>query len=228
MKKYHSLTIIIFFFAFLFLSCDGKFEAAKFAINLEYPELDSKCEKGTPNGNFMTLPFQWKPQGDITNFSLVLNDDIISITPNELDGDILEFKFDVEYSETYSWKIISGDIESEVRKFTTPSSEENNNDAPFPVVFNEAEYSASGISISWSGGDADINDIIRYDVYWHINDQISSEIYTDKIPDLQNRATILEIPNFDANKEYFILVIAKDDKNNKSFSIKKFCQFCTD
>lgn len=230
MKKY----ILVFagFFYFLLIGCDGSFEEDTFAINLKYPEPDSKCEKGVPSSNGIIIPFQWEPQGDITNFELILNGEPITAAPKTLDNGILEFKLEVNYSTSYSWKIKSSETESKVREFRTPSSEPNDNSVPLAVTFNAnvvvtPQNNSTSIAVSWTGSDQENDGSLRYDAYWSTSESISPESNDGEEKNLTDPLVTFSIPNFDANAYYYILVVARDSEN-AAYSTLKYCQLCDD
>tara|TARA_Y100000782_G_scaffold33402_1_gene37120 strand:+ start:137164 stop:137853 length:690 start_codon:yes stop_codon:yes gene_type:complete len=214
---------------FVHYSCSGEFEASKFAIILEYPEPNSKCEEGVPNDNTITIPFSWKPQGELTSFTLLLNDIEIDITDFETNQDgFYEFKYDVNYNEAYEWQITSTQASSDKRNFRTPIAEENNNNVPLAVFFNAPEFfpgtNSMDVKFEWQGGDLDNDGNLKYDVYWSPEENISPTNNSGMSTDLTSTTVTFTILNFDPNKDYYLLVVSKDGENSAS-SILKFSQF---
>ncbi|MEP2059981.1 MAG: hypothetical protein ABJJ05_19380 [Maribacter litoralis] len=214
---------------FIHYSCSGGFEASEFAINLEYPDPDSNCEEGVPNDNTITIPFKWKPQGDIASFTLVINDDQIQITDFETDEEGFNiFNHDVNFNAAYEWQINSTQIDSEKRNFRTPIAEENNNNVPLAVFFNEQEFTpgtnSMDVKFEWEGGDLDNDGNLKYDAYWSPEEDISTTNNSGMSIDLTSPTVTFTILNFDPNKDYYLLVISKDGENSAS-SILKFRQF---
>lgn len=214
---------------FIHVSCSGEFEPSKFAINLEYPEPESSCEEGVPNDNTIIIPFKWKPQGEITTFILVLNNNQIPITDFETDEDgFYEFKYDVNFNEAYEWQITSTQVASDKRIFRTPIAEENNNNVPLAVHFGAPEFfpgtNSMDVTFTWKGGDLD-NDInLKYDAYWHPEGDISTANNSGKLLDLTSPTVTFTILNFNPNRDYYLLVVASDGEN-LAFSTLKFRQF---
>lgn len=229
MKKY--FLVFAGFFYFLLISCDGSFAEDTFAINLTYPEPDSKCEKGVPSGDGIIIPFQWELQGDINNFELILNNEPITVEPKILDGGVLEFEVKVDYSTSYSWQIKSPQTESTVREFRTPSSEPNDNSVPLAVTFNPIvitpQNNSTSIAVSWIGSDQENDGSLRYDAYWSTNEFISPENNDGEEKNLTDPLVTFSVPNFDANAYYYLLVVARDSEN-AAYSTLKYCQLCDD
>jgi len=217
-------------FCFIQLGCNkGGFDPANFAINLEYPEQDSKCEEGVEQNGTMVIPFKWKPQGNLTSFILVLNDEQITITDTEVDQEgLYVFDYAVVFNQNYEWKITSQDIESDIRTFRTPTASKNNNNVPLAVKFVSPSFSGSNnsmvVTFNWFGGDSDLDNNLRYDAYLHPNSDISIANNIDSKTNLTSTTTEFTILNFDPNKYYYLLVVAKDDEN-EAHSILKFSQF---
>ncbi|RKR14649.1 hypothetical protein CLV91_0727 [Maribacter vaceletii] len=227
MKKY----ILIFssLLCLLHYSCKGEFEEATFAINLKYPDQDSNCEEGTDNGNSITIPFKWEIQGDLTTYTLILNNTPFPIENYDKDDDgVLTFQQALEYNKKYEWQIISENVKSDLRSFRTPIEGNNNNNVPLAVLFKAPTYQQLGnsmeVSFEWEGGDIDFDGSLRYDAYWSTKADISVTINDGGNTNLTSPNTKFSIPNFDPNKDYYILVIAKDGENSAS-SILKFSQF---
>ncbi len=229
MKTY--FRVFICFFYALLISCEGSFDADTFAINLRYPEPNSKCEKGVPNGDKLTLPFQWEPQGDISSVELILNDESIAIEAFPNEEGLFEFEFNVEYSTEYSWKIKSNEVESEARTFQTPSATPNDNNVPLAVTFDPnvivgtTQTNSKSITVNWSGDDKDKDGNLRYDAYWSRTDDISPDKNAGEEKNLTEATVTFSIPNFNPSEEYYILVVARDLENS-SFNVFKYCQSC--
>ncbi|KAA2219129.1 hypothetical protein [Maribacter flavus] len=228
MKKKYSIILTLILIV-IQLSCQkGEFDPAEFAINLVYPEPNSKCEKGEEVANSIIIPFEWSPQGNIQTYTLILDEVEVSIDPEnieEKEGGNLVFKYPVEYNKDYTWQIKSNVAESDEDKFTTPLPDQEENQVPLAVNFEQPEIDGNTINFKWTGGDSDNNDsFLRYDAY--IGD--SSDVGISNNIDFDTNLTIGEvsftIPNFDPNRDYFLLVVAKDGVN-EAYSILKFSQF---
>lgn len=225
----NSILGLISLFCLLQYGCDGGFEKADFAINLEYPEPNSSCEEGIANGNLLTIPFKWKPQGDLMSFTLVLNDSQISISDFTIDDDgFYNFDYDVNFNEDYVWQIVSENIESDSRTFRTPIVEENNNNVPLAVKFGNLTYNGDNnsmdVTFTWEGGDSDNDGNLKYDAYWSPNEDVSTSNNSGEETNLTSPTVTFTILNFDSDRDYYILVVAKDGENSAS-SILKFRQF---
>ncbi|MBO0323534.1 hypothetical protein J0X14_14590 [Muricauda sp. CAU 1633] len=231
MKKIYLIWVGLVGFALL--SCDGSFEPDEFAINLKYPEPNSKCEEGTTVGGRISIPFRWELQGNISSFDLVLNGETIDAQPVLIDG-TYQFDWEVDFSSDYKWKVVSDLASSEERVFRTPSALPNDNNVPLAVKFNETVLvSTSGgttqITVRWTGGDQENDGNLKYDAYWSRDANISPENETNggESKDLVNTSVTFQIPNFDANEYYYILVVARD-LENAAYSTLKYCQLCSD
>lgn len=232
MKKKYSV-ILTFILIVIQLSCQkGEFSPAEFAINLKYPEQDSKCEKGEENGNSLTIPFEWTIQGEFSSYTLILKkemqDESERITINMEDiqqiDNTLIFRQPVDYNTPYTWQIRGDETPSNSHAFRTPVPTVEINNVPLAVNFEQPEIDGNTINFRWTGGDSDNNDILLYDAY--IGN--SSDVGVSNNIDFETNLTIGEvsftIPNFDPNSDYYLLVVAKDGVN-EAYSILKFSQF---
>lgn len=226
MKKY--FMGIVFFCFVLQYSCTGDFEPDAFAINLTYPGLDSDCEEGEPSGSLLKLPFRWQIQGDLSDFTLLLNDEAIPVVDPVIDDEgTFNFDYEINYDQDYEWSIQSGTFKSKLRTFRTPIAGENNNNVPFAVKFDTPTYDGDtdsmDVTFTWRGGDFD-NDInLRYDAYWSLDETVSISNNSGEATDLTGTTVTFTILNFNPNQDYYILVIAKDGESSAS-SILKFRQ----
>jgi len=226
-----SLIVFLSIVCFIQLGCDGGFEKADFAINLEYPEQDSKCEKGEETENSFVIPFEWTPQGNLTSYVLILNGDSISINDDELEQNDtkLVFRYPVKYNTDYIWMIKSDETTSKDRSFRTPvpTAEIEINNVPLAVKFGNPTFNGDTnsmtVTFTWEGQDNDQDGNLKFDAYIHNEADIST---TNKTNQKLNTSSPTEftILNFDPNRYYYLLIVAKDNVN-EAHSILKFKQF---
>lgn len=227
MKKHY--IIIIGFFCFIQLSCNNGFEPANFAIHLKYPDQDSNCEEGIEKNGSIIIPFKWAPQGNQTSFTLILNNEEIPIEQHREENGFYVFDYPVKFNKDYKWQIISEETKSnEERAFRTPRASENINNVPLAVKFDTPTFNGNTnsmkVTFTWEGGDADLDGNLKYDAYLNSNADISTTNNIDRKTNLPLPTTEFTITSFNPNKEYYLLVVAKDDEN-EAYSILKFKQF---
>lgn len=228
MKK--SLIVFLSLACFFQLGCDSGFEAANFAINLEYPEPNSKCEKGIETENSFVIPFEWTPQGNLTDYKLILNDEPIIINPADIEKNEnqLIFRYPVSYNTAYTWRIESSEITSNSDFFRTPIPGQEINNVPLAVTFGTPTFRGNSdsktITFTWEGRDNDNDGSLRYDAYIGTSSDISTSNNSGQQTNLTSATVEFTLPNFDSNSYYYLLVVAKDNVN-EAYSILKFKEF---
>lgn len=228
MKK-HGIITLTFILIVIQLSCQkAGFEPSQFAINLVYPEPNSECEKDEEVANSIIIPFEWSTQGNIQTYTLILGEKEVPIDSEnieEKEGGNLVFKYPVEYNKYYTWQIKSDVAESDEDKFTTPLLNQEENQVPLAVNFEQPIFDGNTITFSWTGGDSDNNEsFLRYEAYIGNSSDVGVSNYIDFDPNLTIGEVSFTIPNFDPNRDYYLLVVAKDGVN-EAYSILKFSQF---
>lgn len=229
---------------FLFYSCDeGEFTPLDLDIELTFPKNEEPCEKGIniPNQNGIEIQLEWKVIGEIDSFELYIDDikeDNFSPQFNN-ETKVYFFKRVFPYrSSEYKWKIVDAstgsNIESPIFSFTTPATASNNNTAPYPVIFDENVQftpitSGKRMTVAWQTQDLDATDNVslRFDAYLNTDSSVSPQNYIGE-PKLQlsENEVSFEIANFSSNQEYFVLIIARDNSGNESYSRASFCELC--
>lgn len=214
MKPYYKL---LFLSALLSFACEGEYTEAEVAINLVYPLANETCEDATLTPTNVEVPFRWTIQGEFDGFTLVIND-IERIEPITYNEENKEYQTTVPltYRSQYNWRVVGksvSDFRSEDRSFSTPTIFENNNYAPFPVIFDDPIVSTSQVIISWTAEDPDgasETDELRFEVYLDESDPPTTLRNSDN-----PRQTSITILNLE-RKKYFVRVVAIDPDGNSS------------
>lgn len=235
MRQFTSIALLGFFT--LFLSCEeGEFIPADLAIELQFPIDNKRCEKGInlPGENAFEIQLQWQVVGAIDSFELFINGEKEENFEPSFDneGSFYFFRRKFQYSaENYEWKIAGGNgsgEESPVFTFTTPARATNNNTAPYPVNFSNHSFSNNVLTVNWTTVDLDAEDNVSlvYDAYYYTDANVSTSTFGERKENLDVEQVQFEIPNFSPTQEYFVLIVARDNSGNESYSRSKFCQLC--
>jgi len=231
------ISVALLGFLVLFLSCEeGEFTPADLAIELQFPNDNERCEKGInlPGENAFEIRLEWRVVGTIDSFELFINGEKEeNFVPSfDTEESVYFYRRKFQYSaEDYEWKIVGANdsgAESPVFTFTTPARASNNNTAPYPVSFTNHSFSNNVLTVIWDTEDLDAEDNVSlvYDAYYFTDENVSTAIFSERKENLSDEQVQFEIPNFSPTQDYFVLIVARDNSGNESYSRAKFCQLC--
>tara|TARA_R110002126_G_scaffold39767_2_gene117598 strand:+ start:13061 stop:13738 length:678 start_codon:yes stop_codon:yes gene_type:complete len=169
-----------------------------------------------------TIGFNWgaaiDPENDKIEYNIIVAKDraLTSIVENRTISN-RQVTIELEKETAYYWKVDALDVinnqgsESEIYAFYT-KGESVSNYVPFTAALltpeNESQVDAGSLSLTWDAGDANIEDILTYEVFFGENDTLA--LMDDAIPTKSYTIAV------ESGKTYSWRVDVKDQNGAKS------------
>tara|TARA_R110002049_G_scaffold193305_1_gene362140 strand:+ start:2241 stop:2942 length:702 start_codon:yes stop_codon:yes gene_type:complete len=200
---------------------DEKLEVKPDAASLVFPLNNSECVDGTVISTVKSkVTFDWNTAKNTDEYELKLKNLQTNLTKGYIVANS-EISITLDRGVAYSWYVVSlnkasGEkVQSSVWKFYNAGAGIVSY-APFPadhiapLTGTEVAYTATGITLEWSGNDVD-NDIEDYDIYF--GETLSPELYQENIT-----ASSIENVIISQDTKYYWKIKTKDKRGNVSYS----------